>query len=211
MPHDALKLEFDGGSRGNPGPAAFGVVLRDPAGKVVFKLGRFLGSTTNNVAEYSGLVAGIVAALELGSRKLDIRGDSELVVKQLNGQYRVKHPNLKPLYDQAMSLLDRFDSWTASHNYREHNTLADELANQAMDARADVGDASPRAAAPPKTPLVSAAPVPVAPRGSAPAGSSHSCPKCGCRIEVTHASDVLPELLRPFLCACGARMTPDKP
>lgn len=208
MPHDALKLEFDGGSRGNPGPAAFGIVLRDPAGKVVYKLGRFLGNTTNNVAEYSGLVAGIAAALELGSRKLQIRGDSELVVKQLNGQYRVKHPNLKPLYEEAMSLLERFDGWTASHNYREHNTLADELANQAMDARADVGDA--RRAAPSNTP-VPAAPAPVTPRGAAPAGSSHSCPKCGCRIEVTRASDVLPELLRPFLCACGSRMNPGKP
>src|SRR5437016_5897019 len=98
---ELITIEFDGGSRGNPGPAGIGVVLRAQDGTPLVTLGRFIGRATNNVAEYRALIAGLEKAKELGAKKILVRGDSELIVRQMLGQYRVKSPDLKDLYDEA--------------------------------------------------------------------------------------------------------------
>ncbi len=126
-------LHADGGSRGNPGPAGAGAVLLDPQGGEVALLKRYLGQTTNNVAEYHGLLMGLEEALRLGVRRLEVRLDSELLVRQLNGQYKVRAPHLLPLYEEARALLARFERARLVHVPRAQNALADELANQAMD------------------------------------------------------------------------------
>jgi ribonuclease HI len=128
-----LVLQFDGGSRGNPGPAGIGVSLNDEDGTPVYELGEFLGRCTNNVAEYTALVRGLTAALKLGAAKLTVRSDSELVVRQINGVYKVKSPDLKPLYQQAVHIMDKIGNVKVEHVYRESNSRADELANMAMD------------------------------------------------------------------------------
>ncbi len=142
--HPGWKLRTDGGARGNPGPAGAGFVLEDPTGTVVSRGGRWLGTCTNNVAEYEALLWGLAVALEhpdaVGTG-LTVYADSELVVKQMNGAYRVKHPNLKPLYERAGRLASRFSKVRYVHVRREHNKEADGLANEAMDLREDVGDA----------------------------------------------------------------------
>jgi len=127
-------LFADGGSRGNPGPAAYGAVLRAEGGEVLREIGAFLGITTNNVAEWSGLVAGLEAALELGVDEIEVRLDSELVVRQLSGAYRVKQAHLLPLHAKAKSLLRRFAKSHVAHVRREHNKEADALVNQVLDA-----------------------------------------------------------------------------
>lgn len=134
-----LIIHTDGGSRGNPGIAGAGVVISEADGPEVFAAGFFLGKTTNNVAEYTGLVKGLEAAVELNADEVNVFLDSELLVKQMNGQYKVKSPILKPLYDQAQQLLSNFKRSKIAHVYREHNSDADSFANQAMDAQADVG------------------------------------------------------------------------
>jgi ribonuclease HI len=126
----------DGGSRGNPGPAASGAVLVDESGEVLREVGTFLGVTTNNVAEWTGLVTGLEAALELGVDDLEVRLDSELVVKQISGEYRVKHPGLIPLHTKAKSLLRRFAHVGVRHIPRKQNAIADALVNQVLDAQA---------------------------------------------------------------------------
>ncbi len=158
-----LTIHFDGGSRGNPGPASAGVVITDTdTGKPLHEAGYFLGRCTNNVAEYQGLVRSLEQAKSLAGTSLQIHSDSELLVRQITGQYRVKSPALKPLYDKANALLDGFDAWAIDHVRRESNQRADELANLAMDHQADVsGDSPPPAAgqtgdAAPKTPCWSA-------------------------------------------------------
>src|SRR6476660_1187777 len=98
---ETLTLEFDGGSRGNPGPAGVGVVVRAADGTALVTLGRFIGRATNNVAEYKALITALQEAQKLGAKKIVIRGDSELIIKQMRGEYRVKNPDLKDLYDQA--------------------------------------------------------------------------------------------------------------
>src|SRR3954452_12788454 len=118
---EVFTLEFDGGSRGNPGPAGIGVVVRAGDGTPVVTLGRFLGRATNNAAEYRALITAMDEALRLGARKVVIRGDSELVVRQMLGQYRVKHPDLKPLYEQAQDRLAQFDAAKIEHNLRHKN------------------------------------------------------------------------------------------
>ena len=128
-------LQFDGGSRGNPGPAGIGVTLLDDRGTPVYELGEFLGVCTNNIAEYTGLLRGLTAAKALGATKLIVRSDSELLVRQINGIYRVKNPGIKPLYCQAIDLMRAIGDVKISHVYREGNTRADELANLAMDTR----------------------------------------------------------------------------
>lgn len=131
-------LRTDGGSRGNPGPAGAGFVIeRD--GEVVCSGGWFLGDTTNNVAEYEALIWGLENVAALGVRRVDVRADSELVVKQIHGLYRVKNANLKPLFVRAKELLRSFDEWSIVHVRREDNAAADELANAAMDKRGVVG------------------------------------------------------------------------
>lgn len=133
-----VTLHVDGGSRGNPGPAACGVVVLDGNRRAVVEKGFFLGEQTNNVAEYQGLVRGLREAKEAGASAVDVVADSELMVKQINGQYRVKAQHLKPLFEQAMDLLSRFNTWTVTHTLREGNARADQLANLAMDKKGDV-------------------------------------------------------------------------
>ncbi|WP_428389254.1 ribonuclease HI family protein [Mucisphaera sp.] len=131
-------LQTDGGSRGNPGPAGAGIFLTDENNQVIAEAGYYLGRCTNNVAEYRGLIHGLETASKLGVTDLLIRLDSELIVKQLRREYRVKSPDLKPLYLEASQLLERFNTWAAEHVRREANERADQLANMAMDHRADV-------------------------------------------------------------------------
>jgi ribonuclease HI len=135
---ETLILEFDGGSRGNPGPAGIGAVVRAADGTALVTLGRFIGVATNNVAEYKALIAALREAKSLGAKKVTIRGDSQLVIRQMLGQYRVKHPGIKPLYAEARSLADQFEQAVFTHNLRHKNELADKLANLAMDRRAEV-------------------------------------------------------------------------
>jgi uncharacterized repeat protein (TIGR04076 family) len=129
---------IDGGARGNPGPAGAGVCIQDPSGAVVFAGGFFLGSTTNNQAEYSGLLNALRLLEQAGADEIRVFSDSELMVRQITGQYRVKAPGLKPLYAEAMDRFSRFGKWQMNHVYRENNAQADGLANHAMDDQYDV-------------------------------------------------------------------------
>jgi ribonuclease HI len=129
-------LFADGGSRGNPGPAASGAVLVAPDGAVVREFAQYLGVATNNVAEWTALLRGLEGALEMGIRALDVRLDSELVVRQLSGVYRVKHPDLLPLYTKARRLISQFDEVDVRHVRRADNALADAVVNRCLDAAA---------------------------------------------------------------------------
>jgi ribonuclease HI len=135
---DVLTLNFDGGSRGNPGPAGIGVVVSASDGTPLVTLGRFLGPATNNVAEYTALIVAMEEAHKLGAKKIIIRGDSELIIKQMRGEYRVKNPDLKKLYDRAQTLLRKFAHAKLEHNLRDKNELADKLANLAMNRKGEV-------------------------------------------------------------------------
>jgi ribonuclease HI len=130
------KLFADGGSRGNPGPAAGGAVLLGEDGTVLREVGEYVGIATNNVAEWRGLLAGLDAALELGVEDLAIRLDSELVVRQLTGVYRVKHPDLIPLAARARRLLARLRSVDIAHVRRKDNAAADAVVNRVLDEKA---------------------------------------------------------------------------
>jgi ribonuclease HI len=132
-------LRTDGGSRGNPGPAGAGFVIESD-GAIICRGGRFLGSHTNNVAEYEALIWGLENVAALGFGSVTVYADSELLVKQINGQYRVKNEGLKPLFAKALKLLRGFSAFKVVHVRREQNVEADEMANQAMDERAIVGD-----------------------------------------------------------------------
>ncbi len=132
-------LRSDGGARGNPGPGGAGFVI-EVDGAIVCRGGRFLGSCTNNVAEYEALIWGLENVKALGHTEVSAFADSELMVKQLNGVYRVKNEGLKPLFTRAQSLLRTFAKSEVRHVRREDNKAADAMANEAMDARADVGD-----------------------------------------------------------------------
>ncbi len=137
MPEKII-AHIDGGSRGNPGPAAAGFILTDAAGAQLQARGVFLGRTTNNVAEYTGLIKALDAAAQLGAKQLAVFSDSELLVRQINGQYKVKSDLIRPLFEQAISLLAQFAGWQVRHVPREKNARADKLVNQALDARHDV-------------------------------------------------------------------------
>jgi ribonuclease HI len=128
-------LFADGGSRGNPGPAASGAVLFDESGEVLREVGTFLGVATNNVAEWTGLLTGLEAALELGVTDIAVRLDSELVVKQISGVYRVKNEGLIPLHAKAKVLLRKFASVDVQHVRRKLNAAADAVVNQVLDAQ----------------------------------------------------------------------------
>lgn len=134
---DRVILRADGASRGNPGPSAAGIVIEDADGNVLESFGRRLGNMTNNAAEYRALILGLEACRNLGAGRVDVRLDSELVVKQLLGEYRVKEPSLLHLHAEAQGALGRFAGWTVRHVPREQNAAADRLANQALEA---VGD-----------------------------------------------------------------------
>jgi len=127
---------IDGGSRGNPGPAGYGVQIVDGDGQVLAELHQALGHATNNVAEYQGLLAALAWALDRGVKPLHIRSDSELLVRQLKGEYRVKNPGLQPLYQEARERVARIGKVTFEHVRRELNCEADRLANLAMDEAA---------------------------------------------------------------------------
>jgi ribonuclease HI len=129
-----LTLYADGSSRGNPGPAGAGVVILDRHGKVIREISRFLGRATNNEAEYQALIIALENALELGAEKIQVRVDSELLARQMNGLYRVKSAKLKPLYDKARRLLISFKQVDIQHVGREINNRADMLANKASQA-----------------------------------------------------------------------------
>lgn len=123
----------DGASRGNPGPASYGALVVDPSGKVVHETSEALGVTTNNIAEYRGLIAALEAALALGAKRVEARMDSELLVRQAIGRYRVKSPGLIPLHNRVLNLRGQFDEVVFKHVTRDQNKHADALANRALD------------------------------------------------------------------------------
>jgi ribonuclease HI len=123
----------DGGSRGNPGPSGYGAVVEAPDGRIVARLGQFLGIQTNNFAEYSGLLAVLQWAIENRAGRLRVVSDSELMVKQMKGQYKVASPVLRPLYEQARRLAAKLEKFEMRHTLRGGNQEADRLANEAMD------------------------------------------------------------------------------
>ena len=129
-----LTVNVDGGARGNPGPAAIGVVVRDSEGNVLAERCERIGRATNNVAEYRALLAGIELAAAHGATELELVGDSELVVRQVEGRYKVKDAKMKELHAEVKRALADFQSWTIRHVRREHNSGADALVNQALDA-----------------------------------------------------------------------------
>jgi len=139
----AVLINIDGGARGNPGPAGAGVVIQSADdGTVLFEGGFFLGKATNNVAEYQALLEALPAARNLGADSVEVRSDSELLVRQMNGQYRVKNAGLKPMFDQACRMREKFSSFSIRHVRREENTLADKLVNQAINLKQNVEDAA---------------------------------------------------------------------
>ena len=195
---ETLTLEFDGGSRGNPGPAGIGVVVRAQDGTPLVTLGRFIGRATNNVAEYRALITALEEAKKLGTKRIVIRGDSELIIKQMKGEYRVKHPDMKDLYDEAQFLIHQFDEAKITHNLRHKNELADKLANLAMDRKRDVTEANGADAT--SSPLDEPSPI------ATKTGDRFICPKCGCAVTVNKPSPIRPHQLKPFVCQCGTKM-----
>ena len=130
---EELVAYIDGGSRGNPGPAGYGVLIQDAQGQTLETLSQFLGTATNNVAEYQGLLAALEYAAQRQSKRLKVYCDSELIVRQMQGSYRVQSPDLKPLHQRAQELARRLPQFSIEHVPREQNRQADRLANQAMD------------------------------------------------------------------------------
>jgi ribonuclease HI len=126
-------VHVDGGARGNPGPAAAAAVLSTPDGDVLDEAHELLGVATNNVAEYRGLLLGLARARALGAEEVEVVNDSELVAKQVNGQYKVKHPDMRPLYEQALKALGAFERWSIRSVPRAQNAQADALVNEALD------------------------------------------------------------------------------
>jgi ribonuclease HI len=132
-PAHYLIAHSDGGARGNPGPAGYGVVIQDQSGKKVAELSEYLGHQTNNFAEYQGLIAALEYAIQHGPKALKLISDSELLVRQIKGIYKVKNPTLKDLHGRAKELIAKLEWFSIGHALREHNQDADRLANQAMD------------------------------------------------------------------------------
>ncbi len=180
---ETITLQFDGGSRGNPGPAGIGVVLKAEDGTPLVTLGRFIGRATNNVAEYKALITALQQAKQLGATKIVVRGDSELIIKQMRGEYRVKHPDLRPLYDEAQHLLSQFDKSRIEHNYRQDNALADKLANLAMDRKAEVTDVDDPGPAAGTTRTTAPSPRPAASAGTA--SGSRAAPRLSAAASTT--------------------------
>ena len=123
----------DGASRGNPGPAAIGATIKDERGRLIASISQRIGKATNNQAEYRAIIAALEEATRLGARQVDIKMDSELVVKQINGEYRVKKATLKPLYQQVKQLQGSLEDFTITHILRQQNIEADKLANKALN------------------------------------------------------------------------------
>jgi ribonuclease HI len=147
-PAAAYRANIDGGSRGNPGPASYGVIIRDPRGEIVAKLKKYIGRMTNNVAEYYGLIAALDYAQAKGIRALRVESDSELLVKQMRGQYKVKSGDLQPLFERAKKMSQAIELFRIEHVYREQNREADALANEALDETSGGTAKSPAAPKP---------------------------------------------------------------
>ncbi len=130
---DKLILNVDGASRGNPGPAAIGVTVKDESNRILANISQTIGNTTNNQAEYRALIAGLEKAISLGAKQVEVKSDSELLVKQLQGHYRVKNAELKPLYSEVVKLAYSLASFRIVAVPREQNREADKLANMALD------------------------------------------------------------------------------
>jgi ribonuclease HI len=128
-----LRVNVDGGARGNPGPAAIAAVIQDGSGKVLEERSDAIGTATNNIAEYRALLLGIERAAALGAKRLELIGDSELIVRQVKGEYKVKDTNLRELHQQVRGALERFDDWSIRHVRREENAEADRLVNEELD------------------------------------------------------------------------------
>jgi probable phosphoglycerate mutase len=161
-PSGWVTAHCDGGARGNPGPSGYGAVLTGPGGEPLAELSEFLGVRTNNYAEYSGLLGVLDYALQHGHRRLRVVSDSELMVKQIQGKYRVNSPDLKPLWQEAKNRIARLDAFEISHALRHKNKDADRLANQAMDR----GMKRPHSAGQPAPEPLKATPYPT--RSAAP-------------------------------------------
>jgi ribonuclease HI len=155
---DLPTMHIDGAARGNPGPAAYAVVIARPALPPVEEADT-IGKATNNVAEYTALVRGLEMATELGLKRLAVFSDSELLVKQMNGEYRVKHPDLLPLYEEANHLKRQFDAVTITHVRRAQNARADALCNEALDGKRGKDGVGTPVAAAPASPVASTAGV----------------------------------------------------
>ncbi|MBZ5652179.1 MAG: ribonuclease HI family protein [Acidobacteriia bacterium] len=152
-PERHLIAHSDGGARGNPGPAGYGVVIQDEKGRKVAALSQYLGHQTNNFAEYQGLIAALEYALEHGHKALKVISDSELLVRQIKGIYKVKNSTLQELHGRAKELIAQLEWFSIDHALREHNREADDLANQAMDkgtGRVVAGDSPARSVAGPQ-------------------------------------------------------------
>jgi len=158
-PEHYLIAHSDGGARGNPGPSGYGVVIQDEAGRKIAALSQYLGHQTNNFAEYQGLIAALEYAIEHGHKALKVVSDSELLVRQIKGIYKVKNLTLQELHARAKELIAQLEWFSIDHALREHNREADELANQAMDkgtgrtsspARVAAGDSPGKTSAPPQ-------------------------------------------------------------
>jgi ribonuclease HI len=185
--NETITVNFDGGSRGNPGPSGIGIVLSAQDGTPLVTLGKFIGAATNNVAEYMALILGLEQAAKFGAKTLLVRGDSELIIKQMRGEYRVKNPALKDLFEKANELVRGFKSVKFEHNLREKNALADKLVNMAIDQQCDVDDADDCS---------------LSADVSIPAGRI-VCENCGCQIEVKKPSS---SSTGEFICMCGHPM-----
>ena len=186
--NETITVNFDGGSRGNPGPSGIGVVLSAQDGTTLLTLGKFIGAATNNVAEYMALIQGLEQAAKLRATKLLVRGDSELIIKQMRGEYRVKNPALRDLYEKARQLVQGFKSVQFEHNLREKNVLADKLVNRAIDRQCDVDDVDDCASPSDAVDITAERLI---------------CKNCGCQIEV-----IVPSTSNTgeFICMCGHPM-----
>jgi probable phosphoglycerate mutase len=172
-----INAHCDGGARGNPGPAGYGALIQDNEGMVIAELSEFLGMRTNNYAEYSGLLGCLQYALDHHHPRLRVVSDSELMVKQIQGKYQVKSPDLKPLYDEAKRRIAKLEAFEITHALRHKNKDADRLANEAMDRgmrRGQSSEARPHAPGQPAPPPLKATPYPTA---SQPAPQPASYPK----------------------------------
>jgi ribonuclease HI len=170
---DGIVAYCDGGSRGNPGPAGFGVYIQDSAGRVLAELSEYLGARTNNFAEYSALLAALEFAISNGHRSLRVVSDSELMVKQMKGQYRVNSPELRPLYEEAKRRVPKLEHFQIQHVLREKNRHADRLANLAMDRGMGRAPAANPAPAPAPAPAPSSPSKSVMLRGLVKGGVVH--------------------------------------
>jgi ribonuclease HI len=130
---ESFTIYADGASRDNPGPAAIGAVIKDDSGKVAATISQTIGTATNNQAEYTAIITALEKAIGLGARRVELKSDSELVVKQINGRYKVKRASLRPLYQEVVRLTGSLEAFTITHIPREQNREADRLANQALD------------------------------------------------------------------------------